>query len=252
MSQLVVRECRGDIATLTLNRPSVLNAINGAMRDALIEAFQELNQDASVKAIVLTGSGDRAFSAGQDLAEAAAFSPEEVEAWMTHQCRLLQAMRDLEKPAVAAFNGVAAGVGFQLGLLADLRVGYPDMRLGQPEVKVGLASIMGSSLMALHLGHALNSELSLLGNLITGQRAHDIGLLNRLVTKEQVVATAWTLAEEFAALPSEAVRLSKQRFRAQSQSAFDAACTDLVRYQYERYLTGEPQAIMQRFLTKSA
>ncbi|MBR9766433.1 MAG: enoyl-CoA hydratase/isomerase family protein [Rhodobacteraceae bacterium] len=252
MSRLVVRESKGDIATLVLNRPSVLNAINGAMRDALIKAFQELNQDRSVKAIVLMGSGDRAFSAGQDLAEAAAFSPEEVKAWMTHQCRLLQAMRDLEKPAVAAFNGVAAGVGFQLGLLADLRVGYPDMRLGQPEVKVGLASIMGSSLMSLHLGHALNNELSLLGKLITGQRAHDIGLLNRLVVKEEVVPVAWKLAEEFAALPSEAVRLTKQRFRAQSQSAFDAACQDLIRYQYERYLTGEPQDIMQRFLTKSA
>ncbi len=250
MSQLVVMEKKSGIATIILNRPSVLNAINGEMRTALIKTIQELNHDSSIKAIVIKGSGDRAFSAGQDLSEAAAFLPEEVESWMNHQCQLLQAMRDLDKPSVAALNGVAAGVGFQLSLLADLRVGYPDMRLGQPEVKVGLASIMGSSLMSLHLGHATNSELSLLGGLITGERAHDIGLLNRLVAKEKVVSTAVMLANEFASLPAEAVRLTKKRFRDQSQSVFDAACTDLISYQYERYLTGEPQAIMKRFLNK--
>jgi enoyl-CoA hydratase/carnithine racemase len=248
MDPLVKVERRGPIAVVTLDNPQSLNAINAPMREAIMLAMKALNGDAGVRAIVLTGAGDRAFSSGQDLAEAAAFKTEDVDDWMRHQASMFQALRSLDKPLVVAFNGTAAGTGFQIGLVADVRVGYPEMSIGQPEVRVGLASILGSWLMTLYLGHADNVQMSLLGELITGQRARELGLLNYLVPKEQVLAKALEVAGEFAKLPATALKLTKERFRILTQPGFDEACHAVARYHTQEYATGEPQRIMRGFL----
>ena len=252
MKQYVRVERRANIAIVTLDNPESLNAINGPMRDAIINAMQELNGDAGVRAIVLTGAGERAFSSGQDLAEAASFKTEEVAAWMTHQRAMFESLRNLEKPLVVAFNGTAAGTGFQMGLVADIRVGYADMSFGQPEVRVGLASILGSYLMTLYLSHAHNIEMSLLGGLINGQRALELGLLNHVVEKDEVLAKALEVAEQFAQLPANALRLTKERFRALTQQGFEDACEAVIRYHSDEYATGEPQEIMRGFLEARA
>lgn len=248
MNALVKLERRGPIAVVTLDNPQSLNAINAPMRDAIVHTMETLNADAQVRAIVLTGAGDRAFSSGQDLAEAAAFRTEEVNDWMRHQAKMFRALRNLDKPLVVAFNGTAAGTGFQIGLVADIRVGYPEMSIGQPEVRVGLASILGSWLMTLYLGQADNVQMSLLGELITGQRAKELGLLNYLVPKDQVLARALEVAGEFAKLPATALKLTKERLRILTQAGFDEACDAVARYHTEEYATGEPQKIMRGFL----
>jgi enoyl-CoA hydratase/carnithine racemase len=252
MKQYVQIERRQNIAIVTLDNRESLNAINGPMRDAIIAAMEELNADSAIRAIVLTGAGERAFSSGQDLAEAAGFRADEVPAWMTHQCAMFQSLRDLTKPLVVAFNGTAAGTGFQMGLLADVRVGYLEMSIGQPEVRVGLASILGSYLMTLYLGHSHNVEMSLLGELITGQRALDLGLLNHAVEKDQVLPKALEIAAQFAQLPANALRLTKERFRLLTQPGFDDACAAVIRYHRDEYATGEPQEIMRGFLDARA
>ncbi len=252
MKELVHVERRGNIALVTLDHPESLNAISGPMRDALIRAMEELNRDASVRAIVLTGAGERAFSSGQDLAEAANFKTREVAAWMRHQAAMFQSLRNLEKPLVVAFNGTAAGTGFQIGLLCDIRVGYPDMSIGQPEVRVGLASILGSYLMTLYLSLSDNIEMSLLGKLINGTRAKELGLLNYVVEKHQVLPKALEVAAEFAQLPATALKLTKERFRTLTQPGFDEACEAVVRYHTDEYATGEPQKIMRDFLEARA
>lgn len=252
MKQHVRIERRDRIAIVTLDHPESLNAISAPMRDGIIAAMKELNADAGVRAIVLTGAGERAFSSGQDLAEAANFRAEEVEGWMRHQAAMFQSLRELDKPLVVAFNGVAAGTGFQMGLLADIRIGYPEMSIGQPEVRVGLASILGSWMMTLYLGHAHNVEMSLLGELISGQRALELGLLNQAVPKDRVMAKALETADSFAQLPSNALRLTKERFRLLTQAGFDDACEAVVRYHRDEYATGEPQEIMRGFLEARA
>lgn len=252
MKQYVHIERRGRIAIVTLDHPESLNAISAPMRDGIIAAMQELNADAAVRAIVLTGAGERAFSSGQDLAEAANFRTEQVEGWMRHQAAMFQSLRDLDKPLVVAFNGIAAGTGFQMGLLADIRVGYPEMSIGQPEVRVGLASILGSWMMTLYLSQAHNTEMSLLGELITGERALQLGLLNHAVPKDQVIAKALEIAERFAELPANALRLTKERFRLLTQPGFEDACEAVVRYHRDEYATGEPQEIMRGFLEARA
>ena len=224
----IVIAMQGDIAIVTLNRPAQMNAVNSALRRALISALSSLNADERVRAVVLTGAGDRAFCAGQDLAEAAALTTPQIEPWLQEQRAMYQAVRDLDKPCVTAVRGVAAGAGFQIALCSDWRVTTADSRWGQPEVKAGLASIVGTYLMTLHVGYTHNVQMSLSGELISGQRAYDIGLVTQLCT----------------------ARVSKRRRREVSQAGFDDACEAGIRGQLACFASGEPQAIIARFLAR--
>lgn len=239
-----------DIAIVTLNRPTRMNAVNDVLRGELIETLGRLNTDPSVRAVVLAGAGERAFCAGQDLDEAATVTWQQLVPWLNRQRAMYQAVRDLDKPCVAAVRGGAAGAGFQLALCADWRLATADSRWGQPEVKAGLASIVGSYLMTLHVGHTHNVQMSLSGELVNGQRAFDIGLVTALCGEAELMSQALAQARSLAALPPTAVRLSKQRFRAMTQPGFDEACVAGIRAQLECYADGEPQRVMAAFLEK--
>lgn len=235
------------IAVVTLNRPKQLNAVNADLRRELTEALARVNADPRVKAVVLTGAGDRAFCAGQDLEEAMHLEWHQIADWLLRQRNMYQSVRDLDKPCVAAVNGVAAGAGFQISLCADLRIIAPGTRIGQPEVKAGLASIVGSYLMTLHLGHTHNVQMSLTGELISGQRAYDIGLVSELADEGTVLDHAVRRAHALARLPETPLRVSKRRFRAMTQPGFDEAVTAGIQAQLECYSTGEPQRVMAQF-----
>jgi enoyl-CoA hydratase/carnithine racemase len=247
MPNTILIEHRDSTAVVALNRPESLNAVNVEMREALIVALSDLNRDASVRAVVITGSGERAFCSGQDLNETARYTIDDVDQWLTRQHAMYRAVRDLDKPCIAAWNGVATGAGYQIGLCSDLRVGFSEMKLGQPEIRAGLASIVGSYLMTLHLGQSQNVQLSLTGELISGQRACELGLINHLVPREQVLEKSLAVASELTKLGPTAIRLTKQRFRELSQAGFDAALEAAKKAQREAYLSGEPQAAMRRF-----
>ncbi len=251
MDNPVVVEDRGPIRVIRLNRPGALNAVNGHLRRAFVAAMDAAQHDPRVAAIVVTGTGERAFCAGQDIDEAAGFAtPRAVTCWLTGMRDLYQSVRDVEKPTVVAFNGLAAGAGMQIGLAADLRVGYPEMRFGQPEVKAGLASIVGSWFLAQYVGAGVNAEMSLSGDLISGERAHALGLLTRLVPQADVLATALDEAARLAVMPTAAYRLTKRRFREMTQPGFDAAYRAGVAAQHEAYEAGDPQRAMAAFLAR--
>lgn len=247
MQPCVLTERRGNVLLVTLNRPDAMNAVNTHLRTELIEAMRAANADRDVRAVVITGAGDRAFCAGQDLAEAVGYGADDIDAWLGHQHAMYGSVRDLDKPAVAAWNGVAAGAGFQIGLCADLRVGYPEMKLGQPEINAGLASIVGSWLMTQHVGLSHNLQLSLTGELVSGQRGYEMGLVNYLVPRDQVLAKALEVANGLAAKPRTAMRLTKQRFRALGQAGFDEAGRQGKAAQAEAYASEEPQEMMRSF-----
>jgi enoyl-CoA hydratase/carnithine racemase len=232
----VTLELDGRIAIVRLNRPAAMNAVDDAVRQGLTRALRQLDAGDHADAIVLTGSGERAFCAGQDLEESAAITTDRLADWL--------------KPIVAAINGTAAGAGFQMALMCDLRVAHAGVKMGQPEVRAGLASIVGSYLMSLQIGHSLNQQLSLTGELLTGERAHALGLVNDLVPQPEVLSRALTRARELAALPRAAVRATKQRFRERTQAGFEEACSAGIRYQLECYATGEPTRVMQEFLAR--
>lgn len=251
MPDVILSDLRSGTLVVTLNRPTVLNAVNRSMREALISRLAAAEADPAVKAVVFTGAG-KAFSAGQDLAEAADAQPADVRAWCDSLRGMYQSVRALSKPTIAAFNGIAAGAGMQIGLCADLRITHATARIGQPEVKAGLASIVGSYLMSLYVGHGVNRELSLSGGLISGEQAYSIGLVNRIVPEGEVLDTALMFAEELRRVPQAAFKLTKQRFREQTQPGFDEATAYGVRAMLEAYATGEPQRVMRAFVEARA
>lgn len=249
-SDAVTTELAGRIAIVRLNRPEAMNAVNDAVRQGLVRALKQLDAGDHADAIVLTGSGERAFCAGQDLEESAAVTTDRLAGWLNRQHAMYQAVRDVSKPIVAAINGTAAGAGFQMGLMCDLRVAHAGVKMGQPEVRAGLASIVGSYLLSLQVGHSLNQQLSLTGELLSGERAHGLGLVNDLVPQAEVLPRALERARELAGLPRAAVRATKQRFRERTQAGFEEACSAGIRYQLECYATGEPTRVMQEFLAR--
>ena len=240
----------GPIALVQLDRPDVRNALNYELIDEAAEALRLLNRDKDCRAVVLSGSGDRAFCAGMDLDVVRQLDANSCADWLVRLKRLYEAVRGLDKPSVAAVNGVAAGAGYQLALLADLRVGHSEVRMGQPEINVGLASVLGAHLMAPFLGHARTVELTLGGRLMDGDECFRLGLFNHLVEPDQVRDKAIEIADELAQKPPTAIRLTKQRFRDDGQAAFDAVFEAVAQLQREAYDSGEPQRVIAEYFAK--
>ncbi|MFE7116894.1 enoyl-CoA hydratase/isomerase family protein [Streptomyces sp. NPDC057654] len=238
------------VAEVTLNRPDKLNAWTGEMRARLVAALEEIGRDETCRAVVLTGAG-RAFCAGQDLAETAAIDPDDhaaAEAWIDDFGLLFRTVRGLDKPVIAAVNGVAAGSGFQFALLADLRIGHAGVRMGQPEVLSGIPSITGIWAMRGILGRAKTAEFALTGRLVGGEEAQRLGLLSRLVDEDQVKAEALAEAGRLAELPAGALALTKGRLRELDDAGLDEAIDAAKKVHIAAYATGEPQREMARFL----
>ena len=223
--------------------PSTAGHVRQQLPPPLPPALAALNTDPAIRAVVLAGAGERAFSSGQDLDEAAHYGPHDVERWFTELHAIYAAVREMDKPTVASITGAAAGAGYQLALHCDLRVAHPEAKIGQPEVKTGLASILGTSVMMWHLPFGMNAELSLLGDLISGERAAQLGLVNRLVPRTEVLEQAMQLARALGARPPNAVRLTKAHMRELTQPAFDDILAAARRYQRLAYESGEPQRL---------
>lgn len=250
MREFILTEVEGPVLKITLNRPQVLNAWNAAMREELIEALTEAEDDEAVRAVILTGAGDRAFGAGQDLNETKSFDADRAEVWIGEWEKLYNRFRTLSKPIIAALNGVAAGSAFQVALLCDLRVGHAGVRMGQPEINSGIPSTTGPWIMREMLGMARTIDLTLTGRLMNADEAERIGLINRLVPQEKVAEEAMKLALELASKPPVAMRLDRQRFREMTESNLQDALSAGIRIQREAYATGEPARMMEAFLAK--
>lgn len=252
MADFILRETRGAVAILTLNRPEVLNAWHAAMRAMLVAALDAAEQDAAVGAIVITGAGPRAFGAGQDLNETKTFDPDRAELWIGEWERLYDRIRSLSKPLVMALNGVAAGSAFQVALLGDFRIAHPGVTMGQPEINSGIASTTGPWIMMEMIGLARTVDLTLSGRMMDAAEAHGLGLINRLVPAERVLEEALSLAGELAAKPPMAMRLNKARFREVTEARFRDCLAAGVRNQRISYATGEPARMMEQFLAERA
>ena len=248
MKDSVLVELRGAVGILTLNRPEILNAWNAPMRSRLVEGLDELEANEAVRAIILTGAGDRAFGAGQDLNETKTFDPDRAELWMGEWERLYDRIRSLSKPLVAALNGVAAGSAFQVALLCDLRIGHAGVTMGQPEINSGIASVTGPWIMREMIGIARTIDLTLTGRMMDADECFRIGLINRVVAKDKVMEATLALAQELAGKPPVAMRLNKARFREVTEEGFRECLVAGIRNQREAYATGEPARMMEQFL----
>jgi len=202
------------VATVTMNRPDVLNAAGGPMHPELERIWLDLNEDPSVKAVVLTGSG-RAFSAGGDLKGMAqrVGTPDNFRHSLhapANTRRLWQNMIELQAPLIAAVNGDAMGLGCSLALFCDITVISETARIGDTHVKVGLvAGDGGAVIMPLLVGISRARDLLMRGRVLSGKETHEIGLITHVKPQELVLEEAKTIARELAALPKYAVAWTK-------------------------------------------
>ena len=201
----------GGVATLTVNRPAVHNALDGGTLRELARAIRELRRDGGVRALVITGAGDKAFSAGADIAAMAAMSAAEGHDYSRLGHEVMARLEALEIPVVAALNGVALGGGFELALACDLIVASARARLGQPEINLGLIpGFGGTQRLVARVGQGRAREMIYLGEPVGAEDGLRLGLVDRVVPPERLAGEAAALAAALAAKAPVALRQAKR------------------------------------------
>src|SRR5262249_15374381 len=207
----VLYEKKGAIAYITLNRPKVLNALNGKTWEDLRTAFEEAQQDAEVRGVILSGAGDKAFIAGADITELAHLTAVEAEESSSYGQSVLNLVENLGKPVIAAINGFELGGGCETAMACTIRVASETAKFGQPEVALGLLPGGGGTQRLPRLvgkGRAL--QLILTGGMISAQEAYRIGLVNEVVPAANVIARAEAILKKIFSNAPVAVRHSLQ------------------------------------------
>lgn len=200
MQNTVLCERKGRIALLTLNRPSKLNALNYATNDRLLSLLDEIEADEAIGAVVVTGAGDRAFSAGGDIHEFAESirqgSEEAVRAFCRRGQQMTARFEAFPKPVIAAVNGIAFGGGCEITEAVHLAVASEQAIFAKPEINIGIPPTFGGTQRLSRLaGRKRALELLLTGDTFGPQRAHELGLVNRVVPAEDLLPAAFELAE---------------------------------------------------------
>jgi len=204
----ILVEIEAPIATVTLNRPKVLNALSPELIRELTTALGELDSDDTVRAVVLTG-GPKVFAAGADIGDMADRGP--VEQLRRDQTGRWVALAGFSKPLVAAVNGYALGGGCEVMLMCDLIVAGDSARLGQPEINLGIIpGAGGTQRWPRTAGKYAAMEVMLTGAPITAERAYQLGIVNRVVPSEMTIEVAKRLARQLAEKPPLAVRMAKE------------------------------------------
>jgi 2-(1,2-epoxy-1,2-dihydrophenyl)acetyl-CoA isomerase len=212
---LVSIESADAVRTIRLNRPDVLNACNNALLAELNKAIRDAEKDAAVRVLILAGAG-RAFCSGQDLADVAdrykSDSPIELGAHLREKYNpLILRLQSMEKPVIAAVNGVAAGAGASLALACDLRVASESAAFIQAFINVGLVPDSGSTFVLPRLvGPARALELTITGRKVSAAEALQIGLVNQVVPDAELFPATMKLAERLASLPPRGIALTKR------------------------------------------
>lgn len=197
----------GPIARIAVDRPERLNALNRATLAELDAAFGALDADPAVRVILLRGAGDKAFVAGADITEIREQTPVDARAFSRQGQALMSRIHDLETPVLAAINGYALGGGLELALACHLRIASDTARLGLPEIKLGIMpGFGGSQRLARLIGPAHALELMLSGEPVDAATAQALGIVNHVVSSDQLEATVMARAEALARAAPEAVR----------------------------------------------
>ncbi len=197
----------GALAVVTINRPKVLNALNGATLAELEQAFSALQADASVRVVIVTGAGEKSFVAGADISELAAQTAASARELALRGQRVFGLIENLGKPVIAAVNGFALGGGCELAMACTIRLAADTARFGQPEVNLGLIpGYAGTQRLPRLVGKGIALELLLTGRQVKSEEAARIGLVNRVVPAADLLTEARALAAELARKPPVAMQ----------------------------------------------
>jgi len=247
---LVERQPEQRTALVRLNRPKQLNALNGAVMDALCGALEELDREDTVRAIVVTGN-ERAFAAGADIGEMAGATP--IDMLITNRIGQWDRIRKVTKPVIAAVNGWALGGGCELAMTLDLIVAGEGARFGQPEINIGvIPGAGGTQRLTRAIGKSKAMEMILTGEPITSREAEAAGLVARVTQDELVVEDTLALAAKIATKSPLALRLAKEAVNA----AFEMSLTDALAHErrlfYLLFASDDQKEGMAAFLEKRA
>ncbi|MBA3739797.1 MAG: enoyl-CoA hydratase/isomerase family protein [Chloroflexi bacterium] len=245
---LVDRQPEQRTALARLNRPKQLNALNGAVMDALCLALEELDRDDEVRAIVVTGN-ERAFAAGADIGEMANATP--IDMLITNRIGQWDRIRRITKPVIAAVNGWALGGGCELAMTLDLIVAGEGAKFGQPEIRIGvIPGAGGTQRLTRAVGKSRAMEMILTGEPITAREAHAAGLVARVTQDELCVEDALSLAAKMAEKSPLALRMAKEAVNA----AYEMSLTDALAHErrlfYLLFASEDQKEGMAAFLEK--
>ena len=207
---LVTTSKSDGICIIKINRPEKLNAMNSDVAKEIISIFEKTGTDDSVKVIILTGEGDRAFSAGADIEYMSKISPDESVEYAKLGQLLTATVENVKQPTIAAVNGFALGGGCELAMSCDIRIASDTAKLGQPEVTIGIPPGWGGTQRLLRIvGIAKAKELVYTGKMIKAEEAKEIGLVNHVVPLASLMDEAMKMAKTIAENSAMGVQMSK-------------------------------------------
>ena len=250
MYEHIVWERTENVVVVTLNRPRVLNALSRALKRELAEALGRVKADERIRALVLTGAGEQAFSAGQDLTEAKDMSGPEAEEWVREYELLYDQVRMLDVPVIAAVNGWAMGAGCQLALLADIRISSENARYGMPEIRDGIPAVFGLELLWNTIGMSRGLYLVLSGDSLDARQAEEAGLTIKVVSRAQLMTEALTLARTLDGYAPIAMKQNKQYARRRTEADFRACARFCESAHHASFAAGDAKRGMEAFLAK--
>jgi enoyl-CoA hydratase len=208
---IVLEQPEAGIHLLTVNRPKALNALNGETLDEIAAAVAHVGADASARALLVTGAGEKAFVAGADISQMQSFTSAEAQAFSEKGNRTFRALEMLPVPAIALVNGYALGGGCELAMACDWIIASDRAQFGQPEVNLGVtAGFGGTQRLPRLVGRAMAMELLVTGRMLKAEEALRIGLVNQVVASGELRDKGLEIARTIAAKGPVAVRLTKQ------------------------------------------
>ena len=217
-------ENAGGIAVVTIQRPTALNALNLATLSELDTAFAALANDKSIRVVIVTGGGAKAFVAGADITEMQAMSPAQARAFAKFGQHVFACLEALPQPVIAAVNGFALGGGCELAMACDIRIAAENARFGQPEVGLGITPGFGGTQRLPRLvGEGRAKELLFTADVIDAAEALRIGLVNKVVPVGQALEAATAMAKKIMTRSPVAVAYSKTAVREGQNASFDSA-----------------------------
>jgi enoyl-CoA hydratase len=207
----ITYEVRDNIAFITFNRPKVLNALNRRTVEELGDCLNAAREDDSVRVLILTGAGEKAFVAGADINELAQRTPVDGKEFSLFGQEIFHRLETIGKPSIAAINGFALGGGCELALSCTMRIASRNARLGQPEVKLGILPGYGGSQRLPRLcGKSVAHELVLTGEMVSAEEALRIGLVNHVTEPAELLPTAESIAKKIVANAPLAVKYAME------------------------------------------
>ena len=241
----------GRVAFVTVNNPTRLNAMGSALMERLADQVRELGEDPDLRALVLTGAGERAFIGGADIHEMASFgSPSEARAFITRVHACCEALRDLAAPTLARINGFTFGAGLEVAAACDHRICVREAVFGMPEVRLGIPSVVEAALLPQLIGWGRTRELLLFGENLGAAEALEWGLVEQVVPADGLDAAIEARLDQLAQCTPGAVRLQKALIRKWEDLSLRAAIDAGIDAFEAAARGGEPARAMAEFLER--